>query len=166
MSSLRIERLREVIVTHDMSKSLEYQAWEAMIQRCTNPKTNGYQNYGGRGVSVDESWIGKGGFSAFYNDMGAKPLKSYSLDRINPEGNYCKENCRWADKKTQSYNTRKSKNNTSGRTGVSWDKSRNLWASYIVVDYKKISLGRYSSKDDAIKARSEAELKYYGFNKE
>lgn len=166
MSNLRIEKLREVIVTHDMTNTSEYQAWEAMIQRCTNKNSIGYNNYGGRGIVVDSSWIGRGGFINFYKDVGNKPYENYSLDRIDPNGNYCKENCRWADKNIQSYNTRKSKNNTSGRTGVSWDKSRNMWAAYIMVNYKKINLGRYHSKDDAIKVRSEAELKYYGFNKE
>lgn len=83
----------------------EYRAWSSMIQRCYNPKATSYQAYGGAGVTVCNRW--RNDFSAFYADMGDKPAPDYSLDRINPFGNYEPDNCRWADKVTQSRNTRK-----------------------------------------------------------
>ena len=97
--------------------------------------------------------------------MGERP-EGTSLDRTDVNGNYCKENCRWADASVQGFNQRKSTNNTSGRTGVSWNKQKLKWDAYIMKDRKKINLGRFEKKEDAILAREQGELKYYGFIKE
>lgn len=83
----------------------EYKAWVSMKQRCYNPNARGYENYGGAGVTVCDRW--RKSFENFYADMGDKPAPDYSLDRVNPFGNYEPGNCRWADKVTQSRNTRK-----------------------------------------------------------
>lgn len=161
----RLDKLREKIVTHGATNTKTYGVWEGMVQRCTNPKSYGYKSYGGRGITICERWLGKDGFLNFLSDMGEKPDK-LTLDRIDVNGNYCKDNCHWADSSTQGFNTRLCKNNTSGRTGVSWDKSRNRWCASIMKNFKKIHLGRFENFDDAVKAREQGELKYYGVIKE
>lgn len=84
--------------------SREYQCWAGMIQRCTNPNTKTYAQYGGRGIEVCERW--RGSFILFLGDMGRKPTKQHSIERINNDGNYEPGNCRWADKSTQMRNRR------------------------------------------------------------
>lgn len=80
-----------------------YSSWKHMIQRCTQPKCPAYVRYGGRGISVDPAWLS---FEAFYRDMGAPPSAAHSLDRKEPNDNYCLNNCRWATKDIQNTNRR------------------------------------------------------------
>ena len=91
---------------HGRTKSTEYKSWSAMKQRCTNTRNAEFYLYGGRGVSVCNRWIDS--FENFIKDMGNKP-KGMSLDRIDTNGNYCPENCRWATDEQQNNNTRKNK---------------------------------------------------------
>lgn len=86
------------------SERPEYEAWQAMIQRCTNPKTRFYKNYGGRGIQVDPEW--KLSFEKFYQDVGKRPNKNFSLDRIDNNGNYELGNVRWATCRQQQNNKR------------------------------------------------------------
>jgi hypothetical protein len=76
------------------SLSPEYMAWEAMKQRCGNPKAQSYRHYGGRGIRVCDAW--RESFQAFFNDVGLKPTPSHSLDRKDTNGNYEPGNVRWA----------------------------------------------------------------------
>lgn len=82
----------------------EYTIWTGMMQRCTNPKTTNYANYGGRGISVCEEWRS---FDIFYRDMGTRPSLAHSLERRNNEAGYNKSNCYWATAKQQSRNMRR-----------------------------------------------------------
>lgn len=90
---------------HNMHGTKEYAAWNNMWTRCTNPKSDRYQNYGGRGICVCKEWEN---FQNFIADMGLKPSADHSIGRINNDGNYCKENCRWETTDQQKINTSKS----------------------------------------------------------
>ena len=84
----------------------EHNSWRAMKERVNNPKYWCYHRYGGRGISVCDSWMVKiGGFENFMRDMGKKPSPSHQLDRINTDGDYEPSNCRWVDIITQHNNT-------------------------------------------------------------
>lgn len=78
-------------------------------QRCYNPKNNNYPNYGGRGVRVCDHWLGENGFENFYENMGPRPSKDYTLERINNDGDYCNDNCKWIPKREQCWNRRPNK---------------------------------------------------------
>lgn len=69
-----------------------YSSWYGLKRRCDCPNQTGYERYGGRGISYDPNWST---FEGFYMDMGDKPGPNYELDRINNNGNYCKDNCHW-----------------------------------------------------------------------
>ena len=97
-----------------------YSTWAGMKARCRYKSAGNYKNYGGRGIKVCDRWLGKQGFWNFVEDMGERPT-GYSLDRINPNGNYEPNNCRWASRYEQQANRRKSSN--TGVVGVSELKS-------------------------------------------
>lgn len=90
--------------THGMSKSRIFTIWQNMLARCSNQNRNDYLNYGGRGISVCDWWAAS--FENFLKDMGNPPSRDHSLDRINVDGNYCAENCRWATSQEQALNKR------------------------------------------------------------
>lgn len=88
----------------DRRKIPEYHIWRNMKYRCTNPKAKRWSDYGGRGIKVCKEWLNS--FQSFYNDMGEKPFNRATLDRVNNEKGYCKENCRWVPYSVQNRNRR------------------------------------------------------------
>ena len=150
---------RERITKHGMYYTPEYQIWQAMIQRCFNPKYKTYAYYGGRGISVCEHWLK---FENFYEDMGKRPAKNLTLERTNNEKGYSLDNCIWANWLSQSRNKRLSKRNTSGHIGVFWNDSRKKWIARIMANYKPIHLGCFVNLSDAIEARKMGEIKHWG----
>lgn len=85
--------------------SKTYICWAGMLSRCKYKSHASYKNYGGRGIKVCKEW--NDSFLSFLNDMGEKPLNK-SIERIDCNGDYCKENCKWATKEEQCSNTRRS----------------------------------------------------------
>lgn len=144
---------------HGKSKTRAYKAWKAMITRCKLSK-----RYLEKNITVCDRWPDKeNGFLNFLDDMG-ECQEELTLDRIDNNGNYEPSNCRWASHADQSFN-KPNKRNTSGKTGVCFDKSTNKWQARINYKRKTYSLGQYLLKEDAIKAREAAEIKFYGFTR-
>lgn len=145
---------------HGYSKdSKEYNAWQAAKRRCFNPNTPHYKDYGGRGISMVDTWTND--FEKFFADMGPRP-EGFSLERLDVDGNYCPENCIWADSYTQAQNRRMNSLNSSGKTGVSWVASIAKYEAYIGVEGKHLRLIQTGDFELACFVREEAELKYYG----
>lgn len=165
---LNREITSERSTTHGHSKGFQsatYQSWASMKKRCLDPSQHNYVMYGGAGIDVCSSWVDS--FESFLKDMGERP-EGTSLDRIDVTKGYYPDNCRWADPNVQAYNQKQQSNNTSGRTGVYFreDRRNTPWQASISVGGKLIALGAFNSYDEACKAREEAELRYYGSNKE
>jgi hypothetical protein len=85
------------------SEKPEYSVWSAMVQRCTNPNHPCYQLYGGRGITVCDKWLV---FDGFHDEMGDRPSPDHSIERINNDLGYFKQNCKWATWSEQSNNKR------------------------------------------------------------
>lgn len=138
------------------AKTAEFLAWKAMIGRCTNPNTPGFCNWGGRGITVCERWVT---FRNFFEDMGPRPSKQHSLDRIDVNGNYEPTNCRWATKDIQQHNVR-SKSNT-GELGICWVRRDGVYLWAVKRKGKRLC-GTTAHLHEAIAKRDEATKILYG----
>lgn len=163
---LQRETLKRIAQTHGMSRTRFYRTWAEMIKRCTNQTFKQYEDYGGRGINVDKRWSE---FEAFKDDMYETYLKhkelhgarNTTLDRIDNEGDYTKDNCRWATHVSQSRNRRVRKGSKSGYSGVTFRAKNNKWIAQIGLNGRNKYLGVFEDVDEAIKARKEAEEKYW-----
>lgn len=118
---------------HGMRQTTEFIIWANMIQRCTNPNNPRWNSYGGRGIKVCKKW--QESFENFFADMGNRPSTKHSIDRINNNLGYFKENCRWASREIQGNNTRF--NTMIKFNGV--NKTLTEWARELGINHKTLS---------------------------
>jgi len=110
----------------------EYQIYTKILQRCMNPNDRGYHRYGARGITVSHSWAAS--FSAFIFDMGQRPSQFHSIERIDNNKGYSKENCKWATRAEQN-------NNKRNNVILTWNgqsKTMSQWANELGVNYKSM----------------------------
>jgi|ERR1035437_9183951 hypothetical protein len=101
---LQRELVRKRATTHQLGGTPEHRSWAAMHTRCRNKNRPQWKDWGGRGITVCTEWSR---FEQFLLDMGPRPSLKHTLDRIDVNSNYFKENCRWADRVTQNNNQRR-----------------------------------------------------------
>lgn len=151
---------RDQPTKHGGAYGLEYNSWQNLIQRTTNPKNPGYDYYGGRGITVCERWKD---FANFIADMGPRPDPRMSIERRDNDRGYEPDNCKWASPSEQMRNSGMRTNNTSGATGVVLDKQSGRWHAQIHILGKNISCGTYVEFEEALAARQRANVEY-GFS--
>lgn len=141
---------------HGKCGSETYSTWVGMKTRCNNPKSSNFKYYGGRGITYDPRWES---FENFLEDMGERP-EGMTLDRIDVNGNYCKDNCRWATKQEQARNSRERKRYMSDVPGVYWREKYGVWVVTIRSEGKQIHIGHFKDYDQAVAAKRLAEISY------
>ena len=144
--------------SHGLSNTPEYSTYHAMKRRCYDTKLEKYSKYGGRGIQVCSRWLDS--FENFYTDMGPKPSPKHSIDRINVDGDYTPENCRWATPCQQAANKTR-RGSKTGLTGIQYREKTKKYLVSISANKVNYFIGSFPSLDDAIFARKKAEETYH-----
>jgi hypothetical protein len=145
------EQLRAKQTKHGRYYEPEHLVWRNMLKRCSSPR---FVKWYGR-VKVCSAWAAS--YENFLADVGRKPTPQYSLDRIDPSGDYAPGNVRWATRSVQSRNTKLHETSKTGVRGVSWAKSKQRWRAAIYVNNRQKHLGYFFTLADAEAARKSAE---------
>lgn len=125
-------RGRPFIAVHGGWGTPEYRCWQEIKARCLNKSKPYWKDYGGRGIRMCDAWVNS--FATFLRDMGPRPTPRHSIDRLENDGNYSPDNCRWATKKEQSRNRRVTKLNE--------EKAAQIRARYAAGGVTKSALAR------------------------
>ena len=128
----------------------DYCVWANMLDRCFNTKHKSYANYGGRGITVDPRWFH---FRNFAEDMGVRPDRNLTIERVDNSKGYGPDNCIWDTYSNQCVNRRDFRNNTSGARGVVKHGAR--YEARFDYENVRYNIGRYDTKDEAKRARDE-----------
>tara|TARA_R110000824_G_C15021618_1_gene658444 strand:+ start:213 stop:800 length:588 start_codon:yes stop_codon:yes gene_type:complete len=126
---LHSEAVSKALKKHGAARTTEYASWQLLKDRCHNKNNRTYSYYGGKGISVCDRWINS--FENFISDMGMKPSKSHSIERIKGDLDYCPENCKWASKKEQVRN----RSNTKKVKYKGVEKPLAEWCEILGLDY-------------------------------
>src|SRR6202023_2248201 len=129
----------------------EYSAWRSMVARCCDPDHPAFPRYGGRGIRVCDRW--QRDFMAFLSDMGPRPSSAYSLDRLDNDGDYAPENCRWATAYQQAHNKRHMRN------AVGVERHSGSWRARIGICGQPTNLGSFKTFAEARRTYRHAALR-------
>lgn len=143
------QQLKQRATSHGMSKTRTYNIWVGIKQRCLNPKDTGYHNYGAKGISITDEWLD---FENFFKDMGEVP-NNYTIERLNNEKGYSKENCTWADRSTQNIN-KTYLNKTTGIKNISYNERDDSFSVGIARNKKRYRK-EFKKLEDAIQWKEE-----------
>lgn len=139
---LRVEVSRRRMTKHGLSGVPEFIVWKGMKQRCDGVNGKSFQRYGGRGIRYCPEWTD---FGAFYADMGPRPSREHSLERLDNDGNYEPGNCEWATRSEQ-------RNNTSQGLAIMTlgDRSQSMkkWADELGANYSALRKRRQQGWSD------------------
>lgn len=159
-----LKRENKSMYIHGKSKERIHKEWRGILHRCKNPSASHYENYGGRGITVCDEW--KEDFMVFYEwSMQNGYADNLTLDRKDNDKGYSPDNCRWVTHMENCHNRGKRKDCKSSHSGVRKTVFRSGNVKYratICANYKKINLGYFDTEEEAVKARIEAEKKYWG----
>jgi len=155
---LQKDKARAYSTTHGLRKNPLYDRWHGMRERCYNEKHLAYKYYGGRGITVCERW--RNSVKNFVEDMGPLFDTNLSLDRINNDGNYSPENCRWATQSEQLINRRGF--GSSKHCGVAYYKPTKKWQAKLSIEGKPTHLGYFNSEQEAAQVVKAKRLEVYG----
>jgi len=138
---------------HGLSKNPVYNTWHSMLNRCNNPNRREFSRYGGRGITVCQEWKDPEVFIKWALDAGWK--QGLQIDRIDNDGNYCPENCRFVTNLQNSLNkSSMQSNNTSGFTGVNKHKKTGKYLASVKYITSR-HIGTFSTAEEAIIARDQ-----------
>lgn len=159
-----LKKENKSVYVHGKSKERIHKEWRGILHRCKNPSASHYENYGGRGITVCDEW--KEDFMSFYEwSMQNGYEDNLTLDRKDNDKGYSPENCRWVTHMENCHNRGVRKDSSTGCAGVTIRKmaSGKIWYRvHITTNYKRLYVGKYDSLNEAIRARKEAEERYWG----
>ena len=139
-------------ITHGLTQHRLYHIWNKMVDRCCNINNKNYKDYGDRGITVCAEW--RESPLKFIEDMFPSFEEGLTLDRVDNDKGYSKENCRWATKTEQRINRRIFKNNTSGFVGVYYHSRDLVFIAYLNINKNTKYLGEYPTAVEAAIARN------------
>lgn len=162
---LRKQNAAKLFTTHGLSNHFLYNTWCGMNARCYDHNAAEYNNYGGRGIRVCERWSknNEKGLENFIADMSQGYQEGLTLDRIDCDGDYEIENCRWANQGMQSRNRRKKAGCYSEYVGVTWHKLNKKWVAQIKIEGAYIHLGLFPDEISAARAYDDMYCTLEGF---
>lgn len=152
-------RISNYYVKHGLYKHPLYYIWHSMHFRCCNESSKDYKNYGGRGIIICERWQS---IENFIEDMYPTYKEGLTINRIDINGNYCKENCEWATDSVQNHFRRKQENCSSQYIGVTFSKARSKFIAQMKSNGKNNNLGGFINEYDAATAYDNASEKLFG----